>query len=128
MLNVNAAESQLQTSKINLANQAADLERYKKLFAQHLISETEFNQFTMNFNVQKEAVESAENALLLLKTGATRNSGFVSNMIPRDHRWHGAGYAQQGGRVHCGDQHLSIGNHRRHPGRYERHDFRRPGG
>jgi len=82
MLNVNSAESQLQTSKINLANQAADLERYKKLFAQHLISETEFNQFTMNFNVQKEAVESAENALLLLKTGATRNSGIVSNMIP----------------------------------------------
>jgi HlyD family secretion protein len=82
MLNVNAAESQLQTSKINLANQAADLERYKKLFAQHLISELDFNQFNMNFSVQKEAVESAENALLLLKTGATRNSGFVSNMIP----------------------------------------------
>jgi len=62
MLNVNSAESQLQTSKINLANQAADLERYQKLFAQHLISETDFNQFTMNFNVQKEAVGSAENA------------------------------------------------------------------
>src|SRR5438105_8025245 len=34
MLNVNSAESQLQTSKINLANQAADLERYKKIYAQ----------------------------------------------------------------------------------------------
>jgi HlyD family secretion protein len=82
MLNVNSAESQLQTAKINLFNQTVDLDRYRKLFAQHLISETEFNQFTMNYNLQKEAVDSAENSLLLLKTGATRNSDKVSNMIP----------------------------------------------
>jgi HlyD family secretion protein len=36
----------------------------------------------MNYSLQKEAVDSAENSLLLLKTGATRNSGIVSNMIP----------------------------------------------
>jgi HlyD family secretion protein len=82
MLNVNSAESQLQTSKINLRNQALDLERYRKLFTDRVISETQFNQYTMNYNLQKEAVDSAENSLLLLKTGATRNSEKVSNMIP----------------------------------------------
>jgi len=82
MLNVNSAEAQLLTAKINLRNQALDLERYRKLFAQRAISETEFNQFSMNYNVQKEAVDSAENSLLLLKTGATKNSDKVSNMIP----------------------------------------------
>jgi HlyD family secretion protein len=82
MLNVNSAESQLQTAKINLANQEAELERYKKLFSQHLISESQFNQFVVNYNLQKEAVDSADNSLLLLKTGVTKNSDKVSNMIP----------------------------------------------
>jgi HlyD family secretion protein len=82
MLNVNSAEAQLLTARINLRNQALDLERYRTLFAQRVISETEFNQFSMNYNLQKEAVDSAENSLLLLKTGATRNSDKVSNMIP----------------------------------------------
>lgn len=82
LLNVNSVESQLQTAKINLQNQESELERHKKLFAQKLISESEFNQSTVNYNLQKEAVESAENSLLLLKTGATKNSDKVSNMIP----------------------------------------------
>ena len=82
MLNLNSAEAQLLTAKINLRNQALDLERYRKLLAEKLISETQFNQFSMNYDLQKEAVDSAENSLLLLKTGATKNSEKVSNMIP----------------------------------------------
>ena len=82
MLNVNTAEAQLQTAKINLQNQQLELERRKKLFAQKLISESEFNQAKLSFDLQKEAVESADNSLMLLKTGATKNSEKVSNMIP----------------------------------------------
>jgi len=82
MLNVNSAESQLETARINLRNQSMDLERDRKLAAQGVISESQFNQFPMNYNVQKEAVTAAENSLLLLKTGATRNSDKISNLIP----------------------------------------------
>jgi HlyD family secretion protein len=82
MLNVNSAETQLQTAKINLQNQEVEVERRKKLYSQKLISESEFNQATLSYNLQKEAVASAENTLLLLKTGATKNSDKVSNMIP----------------------------------------------
>ncbi len=82
MLNVNQAESQLQTAKINLQNQQVELERRKKLFAQKLISESEYNQATLSYDLQKEAVESAEDSLLLLKTGATKNSSMISNLIP----------------------------------------------
>src|SRR3954468_3228906 len=46
MLNVNQAEAQLQSAKISLQNQATDLERYRKLVAQHVISESQFNQYT----------------------------------------------------------------------------------
>lgn len=82
MLSLSSAEAQLETAKINLRNQALDLERYKKLASQGLISESQYNQYTMNYDVQKEAVNSAQDSLLLLKTGSTRNSNMVSNLIP----------------------------------------------
>ena len=82
MLNVNTAETQLLAARISLRNQATDLERYKKLLSQEVISESQFNQYSTDYNLQKEAVESAENGLLLLKTGATRDSDKVSNLIP----------------------------------------------
>jgi len=80
MLNVSQAESQLQTAKLSLQNQAADLERYRKLAAQGVISQSQFNQYSTDFDKQKEAVASAENTVALLRTGATK--GMVSNMIP----------------------------------------------
>lgn len=82
MINVNTAEANLLTAKINLQNQAAEFERYKKLREQNLISASEYDKFLTNYELQKEAVASAENALLLLKTGATKDSDKVSNMIP----------------------------------------------
>lgn len=82
MINVNTAESQLLAARISLQNQAADLQRYEKLRVQRVISELQYNEFLTSYNLQKEAVASAENALLLLKTGATRDSDKVSNMIP----------------------------------------------
>jgi HlyD family secretion protein len=81
-LNVNQAEAQLQSARINLQNQAADLERYRQLVKQGVISQSQFNQYQTTYEVQKEAVNSAENGLQLLRTGATRSSGLVSNMIP----------------------------------------------
>lgn len=81
-LNVNQAEAQLQSARINLQNQASDLERYRKLVKEGVISQSQFNQYQTTYEVQKEAVNSAENALQLLRTGATRGSGLVSNMIP----------------------------------------------
>lgn len=82
MLNVNSAESQLQTAKINLQNSEIEYNRQKRLFAQKLISESEYNKFLVSYNLQREAVNNAENALLLLKSGATKNSDKVSNLIP----------------------------------------------
>jgi len=80
MLNVSQAESQLQTARLSLKNQEVDLERYRKLAAQGVISQSQFNQYSTDFDTQKEAVASAENTVALLRTGATK--GMVSNMIP----------------------------------------------
>ncbi|RZA07173.1 MAG: HlyD family efflux transporter periplasmic adaptor subunit, partial [Moraxellaceae bacterium] len=78
----NSAESQLQTAKINLQNSEAEYQRQKKLFQQKLISDSEYNKFLLSYNLQREAVNNAENSLLLLKSGATKNSDKVSNLIP----------------------------------------------
>jgi HlyD family secretion protein len=82
MINVNKAEADLLAARISLQKQAADFERYQKLRAQRLISELDFSQFSTSYDLQKEAVAAAENSLLLLKTGATKDADKVSNMIP----------------------------------------------
>ena len=81
MVMLNSAESQLQAAEINLKNAEDELERQKKLFADKLISESEYNKFLLTYNLQRQAVESAENNLLLIREGATRESDLVSNMI-----------------------------------------------
>lgn len=82
MLQVNQLESQLETAKINLRNTEIEYERQKKLFEQKLISASEYNKFLLTYNLQREAVTSSENNVLLLKSGATKKSDKISNMIP----------------------------------------------
>lgn len=82
MLQVNQAESQLESAKINLHNTEIEHQRQKKLYEKKLISVSEYNKFVLNYDLQREAVTSAENNVLLLKSGATKKSDKVSNMIP----------------------------------------------
>ena len=81
MVMLNSAESQLQSAEINLKNAEDELERQKKLYADKLISESEYNKLLLTYNLQRQAVESAENYLLLIREVATRKSDLVSNMI-----------------------------------------------
>lgn len=82
MVMLNQAESQLETARINLQNATDEFQRQKKLHAEKLISTSEFNKFMLNYDLQREAVTAAENNLLLMKSGATKKSDKVSNMIP----------------------------------------------
>jgi HlyD family secretion protein len=81
MLQVSQSESQLESAKINLRNSEVDFKRQKTLFEQKLISNAEFNKAQLSFNLQREAVSSAEDYLMLLKSGATKSSDKVSNLI-----------------------------------------------
>jgi HlyD family secretion protein len=82
MISVSQAEAQVQSARTSLKNQALDLQRYKGLLQQKLISDLEFNKHQTDYQLQEEAVAAAENTLLLLKTGQSRNASNVSNMIP----------------------------------------------
>lgn len=81
MVMLNNAESQLESARINLQNAEEELERQKKLYADKLISVSEYNRFQLSYKLQREAMQSAENNLLLIREGSTRKSDLVSNMI-----------------------------------------------
>src|SRR5687767_5048439 len=53
MLNVSSAEAQVAAARISLRNQAADLERYKKLLETKVISESQFATYVTNYDLQK---------------------------------------------------------------------------
>lgn len=81
MVMLNNAESQLESARINLRNAEEELERQKKLHADKLISISEYNKFLLNYNLLREAMQSAENNLLLIREGSTKKSDLVSNVI-----------------------------------------------
>lgn len=81
MVILNSAESQLESARINLRNAEDELQRQKKLYADKLISVSEYNKFLLSYNLQREAVQAAENNLLLIREGSTKKSDLVSNII-----------------------------------------------
>lgn len=81
MERLNAAESQLETSRINFNNAQRELKRLKKLFEDHLVSESEYNKYILDFDLQREAVTAAENNVALIKEGASKNADKVSNLV-----------------------------------------------
>jgi HlyD family secretion protein len=81
MVMLNQAESQLETARLNFQNATLEFERQKKLYADKLISSSEYNKFLLNYDLQRESVSAAENNLLLMKSGATKKSDKVSNLI-----------------------------------------------
>jgi HlyD family secretion protein len=78
---LNNAEARLKEATINLKNSETELERQKSLFDEKVISEMDYNQFLLTYNLNKQAVEAAENNLDLIKEGAARKSGAVSNLV-----------------------------------------------
>ncbi len=81
MVQLNQAESQLEQARINFENAAAEYDRQKKLYEIKLISSSEYNKFLLQYDLQREELTAAENNLLLMKQGATKQSDKVSNLI-----------------------------------------------
>ncbi len=78
---LNNAEANLKTAIINFKNSEKELKRQQDLFDQKVISEFDYNQFLLDYNLRKQQVEAAENNLDLIKEGAAKKSGNVSNLV-----------------------------------------------
>ncbi len=83
MVNLNNAESRVNKAKLNLEDVQLVFDRQKKLFDQGVIPEAEFQTTRLNFNNAKEELEAAENNLQLIREGALKKAGQVTNTLVR---------------------------------------------
>lgn len=81
VVRLNSAESELNRAKISYSNAEMELNRQRQLFKEKVISEVEYNEYLLQYNLRKQEVESAENNLELIKEGASKKSGNVSNLV-----------------------------------------------
>lgn len=80
-INLNRSRNSYETARVNYNNAKIELDRQKKLYEQKVISQQEYNQFLLDYNVQKEALQSEEKNLRLVQQGILQNSGAISNEI-----------------------------------------------
>lgn len=83
MVNLNNAESRVNRAKIALQNAKKNYNRQKELFDQNVISTTDFETYELEYNTAIEELASAENNLLLIKEGQTKNAGTPTNTLIR---------------------------------------------
>ncbi len=83
MINLNEAESRLNRAKISKDDAQRNFDRQKALFDDKVIAAAELQTYEVALNSAKEAVETAENNLQLIREGITKKAGEASNTIIR---------------------------------------------
>jgi len=78
---VNSAEARLEAARISLKNAESEQARYNKLFLQQLVTQSEFNRVDLDLKLSRQELTAARNNLELVKNGAIRGSGKVSNVV-----------------------------------------------
>jgi HlyD family secretion protein len=78
---LNNAESAVRAAQIGFDNAESQMKRYQQLFDQKLMNETEFNQFKVGFDLKRQELETAQSNRELIKEGASKRSGKVSNQV-----------------------------------------------
>lgn len=81
IVQVNTAENALENAKINFGEAKRELERYEGLYQQKVVAEQEYRKFKADYNLAREALQSAENNLQLVREGASKRSGQSSNLV-----------------------------------------------
>lgn len=83
VVNLNNAESRVNKAMINLNNARIEFDRSKKLYEDKVIPQNEFQSAELNFKTAEEELTAAENNLALIKEGATKDKGKVTNTLVR---------------------------------------------
>ena len=78
---LNNAEVRIKTAKINFHNAEKELKRQRLLYEQKVISEADYNQFVLQYDLAVQEVEAAENNMQLIKEGASKKEGMASNIV-----------------------------------------------
>lgn len=81
VVNLNTAESRLAAAEISLKTRKREYQRLRELKQQSLVAEAEFNRSELDYQLAEQEVAAAGNNLQLIKEGAIRGSGKVSNVV-----------------------------------------------
>lgn len=81
MVSVNNAETSLTNARIVLEESKKEQARLEKLYQAKVVSEQEYSRATFDVKAKAESLEAAENNLQLIKEGASRKAGQVSNLV-----------------------------------------------
>jgi len=81
MVQVDAAEAKVRAAQISFESAKAEAERFRQLYAQSLISQTEFNQYQLGAQLRKAELDAAESNRDLLVQGTSKKSTRVTNVV-----------------------------------------------
>lgn len=83
MISLNNAEARVKQAKIKYKDVEIIFNRQKDLYQKGVIAKAEFQKNELDYQSAKEDLEAAENNLELIKEGALKKSGGVTNTIIR---------------------------------------------
>lgn len=79
---LNSAESRVRLAQLNLDQVTADFARVEKLYQERVVSREDFEKSQLSLKQSREEVQTAKDALEIIKEGITKNSAsFSSTMI-----------------------------------------------
>ena len=81
MVQVDAAETKVRSAQISFESAKSEAERFRQLYAQKLISQTEFNQYQLAAQLRRAELDAAESNRDMLVQGTSKKSTRVSNVV-----------------------------------------------
>lgn len=81
VVSLNNAEARVESAGLNLAAAEKELRRTEQLLKEQLVSESEFTRAELEVDLGKKELSAAKNNVQLIKEGAIRGSGKVSNEV-----------------------------------------------
>jgi HlyD family secretion protein len=81
MVSLNGAESAVHSARISLGNAERELRRSDELHKSGVVADADYQRLKLEFDLRKEELESAQSNLQLIKEGASRRTGKVSNVV-----------------------------------------------
>jgi HlyD family secretion protein len=81
LVKVNQAEGYVRAARIGFDSSKKEMERFEQLREESAISDAEYSKQEATFKLREQEVDAAENNLQLLRVGASKRAGKVSNLV-----------------------------------------------
>ncbi len=80
-VSLNQAEATLAAAKISFATAKTELDRFRAMRAESVVAQTEVIERELAFQLRQQELDAAENNLQIIRSGASKKSGVVSNLV-----------------------------------------------